>query len=80
MYVHKQHLTIQDPNHVVLSQVPFSKGQKIEVLLIAENEQPTKDSKNLKALFKETQSLSHIQKLSLQEIEAEVHLFRSGDK
>jgi hypothetical protein len=77
MEAYRTYLTIKDPRQVVLKNVPFRPGQRVEVLLITRDADATTAQK-LKALFKETQSLPQAKTLSDAEIAAEVVAYRSG--
>jgi hypothetical protein len=35
MNVYKKYLTIEDPNHIVLSGLPFKLGQRVEIIILA---------------------------------------------
>ncbi len=39
MIAYRKHLTISNRNQVILSDLPFKVGQRVEVLVIAEDEQ-----------------------------------------
>ena len=38
MNVYKKYLTIDDPNNLVLSGLPFTSGQRVEIIILSENE------------------------------------------
>jgi len=78
MQAYKTFLTIQNPNQVVLSNLPFKQGQKVEILVLANDETGQDQIQQLKSLFKETQSLPQIKSLSEEEILDEVKAHRSG--
>jgi hypothetical protein len=76
MEAYRTYLTITDPGQVILKNVPFLPGQRVEVLLItSKNDVPT-ISQEIKALFKETQFLPQVKALSDADIEAEVAAYR----
>lgn len=68
----------QEPGKLVLDDVPFEKGQRVEVLLLAPDHEETDRMKRLKALFKETQALPQMQTVTEEEIAAEIARYRSG--
>jgi hypothetical protein len=70
-------LTIKDPKQVVLSDLPFSEGEEVEVVVVAKNGRDARVSQ-LKDLFKATQSLPHLQSLSEEDITREVEAYRNG--
>lgn len=73
MIAYKKYVTIKDPRQLVLSDLPFRAGQRIEVVLIAEedNESATR-LRELQALFKTTQALPQAEAISEDEIAAEI--------
>jgi hypothetical protein len=77
MATFRKQITIEDPDHVVLSGLPFEPGQRVEITL-------TTDSSNLsplgtlRSLFKTTQALPKVQAITEAEIAAEIVAHRSG--
>ncbi len=43
MHAYRTHVVIADPDHTVLRGLPFRVGQRVEVVLLEESEQPAKD-------------------------------------
>ena len=41
MNVYKKYLTIDDPNNLVLSGLPFASGQRVEIIILSENDEKT---------------------------------------
>ncbi len=78
MIAYKRYVTIQDPQRIVLSNLPFRAGQRVEVVIIAEDEEATARIQELKQLFKTTQGLPQAQTLSEDDIAAEVEAYRAG--
>ena len=78
MKAYRTYITVTDPKQVVLTDIPFRPGDRVEVLLIAQSEHETTTVQELKALFKETQALAQIQPLSDEEIAAEVAAYRNN--
>ena len=74
MKAYKTYLTIQDPKHVVLSDVPFHIGQRVEVVLLAKEDNHIND---LKAYYT-SQKLPQAQTLTEEDIVAEVETYRRG--
>jgi predicted DNA-binding antitoxin AbrB/MazE fold protein len=70
-------LTIKDPKLVVLSDLPFSEGQEVEVVVVAKDEIDTR-AKQLKDLLKFTQTLPQVQTLTDEDITGEVDAYRNG--
>lgn len=78
MKAYRTYITVTDPKHVVLTDVPFRPGERVEVLLLTPGEHNTTVVQELKELFKETQALPQIQALSDEEIAAEVAAYRNS--
>lgn len=78
MKAYKEYLTIQDPKHVVLSNVPFRPGQQVEVVMLAIDDNLSAHIKELQTLFKTTQELPQAQAISEEDIAAEVEAYRRG--
>lgn len=70
-------LTIIDPKQVVLSDLPFSEGQEVEVVVVAKDGMDAR-VRQLKDLLKVTQSLPQVQTLSEEDITREVEAYRNG--
>jgi antitoxin ParD1/3/4 len=69
-------LTIEDPKQLVLSDLPFSEGQEVEVVVIAKG--PNARVQQLKDLLRATQSLTHVQALTEEDIIREVEAYRNA--
>lgn len=78
MKAYKTYLIIQDPKHVVLPDVPFHAGQRVEVVLLAADTGEDTRIKELKTLFKTTQRLPQAQTITEEDIAAEVKAYRRG--
>ena len=78
MKAHKMYTIVKDPGKLILDDVPFDKGQRVEVLLLAPDNDEVDRAARLKALFKETQGLPQMQGITEEEIAAEIDLYRSG--
>jgi hypothetical protein len=79
MKAYRTYLTITDPKQIVLSNMPFRVGEKVEiVVLAAEDNNRAERVSQLQELFKETQSLPQAQTLSEDDISREVEAYRSG--
>jgi len=79
MKAYRTYLTITDPKRIVLSNMPFRVGEKVEiVVLAAEDNNRAERVSQLQELFKETQSLPQAQTLSEDDISREVEAYRSG--
>jgi hypothetical protein len=79
MKAYKTYSTVSDTKQVVLSDVPFRIGEKVEIVVLTAEDTDAKERvRKLKNLFKETQSLPQIQTLSEDDILREVEAYRSG--
>jgi len=56
----------------VTSALPFSPGQRVEVILIAENEESERLTHRFAQLLKETQAIHATSPLTAEEIQAEI--------
>ena len=74
MRVYRTHLTVKDPKRVVLTDLPFRAGQRIEVLILREDSSAVRD---FELLLKETQSLPQSRAISETDIAAEIAAYRS---
>ena len=79
MKTYKTHSVITDSKQVVLSDVPFSIGEKVEIVMnAAEDRNLGKRIRNLKRLFRETQSLPQVRNFSEDDILREIEAYRNG--
>ncbi|MDB9322885.1 MULTISPECIES: hypothetical protein [Cyanophyceae] len=79
MNAYKKYITITDPRQVILSDLPFQAGQRVEIIILAEDNPKAEISKKLKDLFDKTQSLPGLQDITETEIEAEIEAYRRGE-
>ncbi|MDZ4185807.1 MAG: hypothetical protein U1D97_12630 [Desulfuromonadales bacterium] len=78
MLAYKQYVTIKDPAKIELSGLPFRVGQRVEVVMIAEDDDRTARVQELKALFRSTQALPQIKAITDEMIAEEVEAYRAG--
>ena len=78
MTTYRNHIIIDDPNHVILSGLPFQLGQRVEIVLTADDEQIPTHVQELQALFKLSKELPQAKAISDEEIIAEIYAYRSG--
>ena len=78
MLAYKQYVTIKDPAKIELSGLPFRAGQRVEVVMIADNDDETARVEELQALFRATQALPQAQALTDEMIAKEVESYRTG--
>ncbi len=77
MKAYRTYLTIKDPDQVILSKLPFRAGERVEVVVLATDEQHIARVRELRDLFAATQSLPQAQALSEDEILREVEAHRN---
>ncbi len=75
MRAHKQYVTIQNPKSLVLTDLPFHTGQRVEIVMIADD--PVVECADLQALLRETQCLPTARAISMEEIDAEIAAYRA---
>ena len=78
MLAYKQYVTIKDPAKIELSGLPFRAGQRVEVVMIAENDDQTTRVEELRALFRTTQALPQAQALTDEMIAEEAESYQAG--
>jgi hypothetical protein len=72
-------ITIDNSQQVVLSNLPFEAGTKVEIKIQVVDEKRLASANQLKALFKEIQSLPSSQTITEEEISAEIDAYRRGE-
>ena len=77
MAKYQRHITITDPNNVVLSDLPFATGQRVKVVFTTEDARQSVDIETLKTLFKATQALPQLRAIDTDEIAAEIAAYRA---
>ncbi len=77
MKAYKTFATVQEAKKLVLDDVPFDKGQRVEVLLLAPDQDETDRILRLRSLFKETQGLPQVQAITEEEIAFEIERYKS---
>ena len=78
MLAYKTYVTVKDPKQLILSDLPFRIGQRLEVVLIADDNQRAMQVQELRALFKTTQTLPQAKAISEEDIAAEIAAYRAG--
>jgi len=78
MLAYKKYVTIKDPSKIELTGLPFRPGQRVEVVMIAEDEERETQVEQLRALFKKTQALPQAQAISDDVIAEEIEEYRAG--
>lgn len=78
MRAYRRLVVIKDPKRVVVKDVPFRPGERVEVLFLAPDDNRDVAASELKKLLKTTQALPQSQAVTDEEIAAEVAAYRSG--
>jgi hypothetical protein len=78
MNAYRTVLTVTEPHQVVVNDLPFREGEQVEVIVLPADKNNSTLVASWEQLLKDTQSLSHIQQLTDEEIEAELAAHRSG--
>ena len=74
MFAYKKYVTIKDPENLVLKKLPFRSGQRVEIVIIAEDEKKI-SAQELKKLFKKTQKLPKAKAVSEDQIAEEIQAY-----
>lgn len=78
MLAYRKYVTIKDPAKLELTGLPFRSGQRVEIVMIAEDEERDDRIEALRALFKKTQALPQAQAISEDVIAEEIEEYRAG--
>lgn len=78
MLAYKQYVTIKDPAKIELSGLPFRTGQRVEVVMIAEDDGRATPVEELQALFRTTQDLPQAKAITEEMIAEKVKAYRAG--
>lgn len=79
MNAYKTYVTITESKQLVLSDLPFQPGQKVEVIVLAEESQSKELSQKFKDLFNRTQAIKGIQDITETEIVEEIEAYHRGE-
>ncbi len=79
MNAYKKYITVEDPNHLVLSGLPFKAGQRVEIIILSDDNPRDEISQKFKDLFDKTQALPGVQDITEEEIVAEIEAYRRGE-
>ncbi len=78
MKAYRRLVVIKDPKRVVLADVPFEAGDRVEVLMLSPDDARASVQVDIKTLLRRTQALPSVQALSDSDIIAEITAYRSG--
>lgn len=76
MRAYRVYTTVNKARKLVLSDIPFQEGQRVEVVVLADDRQT--DLAEARALFAESQATSLGSNLSDEEIREEIAAYRAG--
>lgn len=79
MEAYKTFVTIEDPNHVVLSNMPFQQGQRVRIIILSEDNDRSAVSQKFRKLFRDTQALPGVNEITEAEITQEIEAYRRGE-
>jgi hypothetical protein len=71
-------ITVVDPNEIILRNVPVQPGEQVEVVVRSCDPQRQERLQQLQQLMRETQALPQLQKLTEEELLAEIAAYRNG--
>lgn len=78
MIAFRKYATVQKSKEIVLTDLPFQPGQRVEVVIIAEGEPLGERVRELRELFDTTQALPQTQVITEDDIAAEIAAYRAG--
>lgn len=79
MTTYKTFITIENPNQVVLSDLPFQKGQRVRIVILSEDNEGATISQRFRNLFKETQALPGVNEITEAEVAEEIQAYRRAE-
>jgi hypothetical protein len=79
MNAYKTYITIENPKQVVLSDLPFQIGQRVEIIVLAEDNPQDTISNKLRNLFDKTQAIPGVEEVTDEDIAAEIEAYRRGE-
>ena len=80
MIAYKRTVTIKNPRELVLNDLPFEAGQRVEVVLLAEEAQSGNILSELQQLLGDTQALPPARTITDEEILAEIEAYRAESR
>jgi hypothetical protein len=78
MAAYRREMVIDDPNRVVLSDLPFQRGDRVEITIEKEIPKPTSRIEEWDELFRETDRCPEIRRLTEEEVAEEIAHIRAG--
>jgi predicted amidohydrolase len=80
MIAYRQYATVQESKQIILSDLPFQPGQRVEIVVLAEEERPVNLVRELREVLQVTQALPQAQAISEDKIAAESAAYRAADR
>ena len=77
MRAYKKYVTIKDPKSLTLSDLPFQAGERVEVVVLADDGEREKHVQELRALLKKTQALPAAKAVTEDMIAEELAAYRA---
>ncbi len=78
MQLYRTVITVDDPNQIVLNNVPVQPGDRVEIVVRAESDQKPDVAESAKQLLQMTHALPQLESSSEADIAAEMAAFRNG--
>ncbi len=78
MLAYKRIVTVKKSGSIVLKDLPLQAGQRVEVVVIEDEEEQKERIRNLRALLKETQEIPQAKAITDDQIAEEVAAYRAG--
>lgn len=85
MNAYRRIVTLTEPGKVVVEGLPLKSGARVEVVVLADERrepltagQRASLAEEMRALFKRTQALPHVQELTEEDIAHEIAEYRAG--
>jgi len=77
MQPYRSVITVDDPNQIVLNNVPVQPGDRVEVVVRLESKRRAEVGECMRQLLQETCSLPRLENISEEEIAAEIAAYRN---
>ena len=78
MLAYKRIVTVKKSGSIVLKDLPLQAGQRVEVVVIEDEEEQKERIRNLRALLKETQEIPQAKAITDDQIAEEVAAYRAS--
>ncbi len=78
MKAYRIYLTVTDAKQIVLDDLPFAPGQRVEVVVLGEGEERAESLRRLDKALKDTQALGETNGITDEMIAEEIEAYRSN--